>query len=281
MTQLGIPASVARAFALTGSPERLPGGEGHAFRVDEVIAKPVDDAVEAFYIADIMDRLTRDRVDDGPMPIRLPRPVRALGGGWVFDGWAAWERLPGEHQPDWPRVIAAGTHLNAMLAGLPRPAHLHDRAFEWTIGDLVAFEELDSVDIPPVMNRLVDTLTALRKPLLSAQPQLIHGDLTGNVLFHDALPPAVIDFMPFYRPPGYATAGVVVDAVIWHGAPLALALLIEPAVDRYQLLLRALIYRIITSAHYWSPSAEAIARESSVYGAFVDRLADLLRWSPR
>ncbi len=50
----------------------------------------------------------------------------------------------------------------------------------------------------------------------------------------------------------YASAGVVADAVIWHGAPF-------------------------TSALYWSHSAAAIAREASVYGAFVDSLAGLLR----
>jgi hypothetical protein len=75
----------------------------------------------------------------------------------------------------------------------------------------------------------------------------MHGDLTGNVLFHDTLPPAVIDFAPYFRPPTYASAIVVADAVCWEGAPKSLL----DAVPR-QFLLRALIYRGVTSLEFGS-----------------------------
>jgi hypothetical protein len=48
---------------------------------------------------------------------------------------------------------------------------------------------------------------------------LIHGDLTGNVLFHDELPPAIIDFTPYWRPLEFQSAVVVADALVWEGAP--------------------------------------------------------------
>ena len=48
--------------------------------------------------------------------------------------------------------------------------------------------------------------------------QLIHGDLSGNVLFHPDLPPAIIDLSPYWRPALFATAIVVIDAMIWEGA---------------------------------------------------------------
>ena len=73
----------------------------------------------------------------------------------------------------------------------------------------------------------------------------MHGDLTGNVLFHESLPPAIIDFAPYYRPPQYASAIVVADALCWEEAPADLA----GAVDR-QYLLRALIYRAVTSFEF-------------------------------
>jgi hypothetical protein len=38
------------------------------------------------------------------------------------------------------------------------------------------------------------------------------------VLFHDGLPPAIIDFTPYWRPVGYASAIVVADALVWEGA---------------------------------------------------------------
>ena len=46
----------------------------------------------------------------------------------------------------------------------------------------------------------------------------MHGDLTGNVLFARGLPPAVIDFSPYWRPVGFASAVVVGDALLWEGA---------------------------------------------------------------
>ena len=46
----------------------------------------------------------------------------------------------------------------------------------------------------------------------------MHGDLTGNVLFADDLAPAVIDFSPYWRPTGFASAIVVGDALLWEGA---------------------------------------------------------------
>jgi hypothetical protein len=53
----------------------------------------------------------------------------------------------------------------------------------------------------------------------SARPaQLVHGDLGGNVLFAPSLAPAIIDFSPYWRPPGYAEAVAAVDAFLWFGA---------------------------------------------------------------
>jgi uncharacterized protein (TIGR02569 family) len=78
--------------------------------------------------------------------------------------------------------------------------------------------------------------------------QLVHGDLTGNVLFADGLPPAVIDFSPFWRPPGYATAIVVGDALLWEGADESLLAAVSRVDDFPQLLLRALVFRAVVDA---------------------------------
>ena len=76
--------------------------------------------------------------------------------------------------------------------------------------------------------------------------QLIHGDLGGNVLFAGASPPAVIDFSPYWRPPGLALAVAAVDALTWSGADPAIldALDGEPELD--QLLARAHVGRLVT-----------------------------------
>ena len=58
----------------------------------------------------------------------------------------------------------------------------------------------------------------LAEPDPPDEPQLVHCDLTGNVLFADGLPPAVIDISPYWRPPSDAEGVVVADLLCYHGA---------------------------------------------------------------
>ena len=76
--------------------------------------------------------------------------------------------------------------------------------------------------------------------------QLIHGDLGGNVLFHDQLPPAIIDFSAYWRPVGFASAIVVADALVWQDANARLLASVSHIDDFGQYLIRALIYRAVT-----------------------------------
>jgi hypothetical protein len=68
------------------------------------------------------------------------------------------------------------------------------------------------------------------KALVAGQPDpgraddaLVHGDLLGNALFDDGLPPAIIDWPSYWRPASWAAAVVVADALCWFGAPPGLA----------------------------------------------------------
>jgi hypothetical protein len=76
----------------------------------------------------------------------------------------------------------------------------------------------------------------------------VHSDLTGNVLFSDSLPPAVVDFSPYWRPPGFASAVVVGDALLWEGANRSLLTAVANVDDFPQLLVRALIFRAVVDA---------------------------------
>ncbi len=92
--------------------------------------------------------------------------------------------------------------------------------------------------------RLVDAL----RPVDTSASQLVHGDLTGNVLFAEGLPPAVIDVSPYWRPPAFADAVVVGDALLWEGADESLLGAVEDVVDFPQFLLRALVFRAVVDA---------------------------------
>jgi uncharacterized protein (TIGR02569 family) len=235
------PSSVLTAFALavTGSPEPLPGGEDTAWRVGDVVLKPVDvpDA-QLDWQASLYDRL-RDQDQ-----FRVPGAIRADDGALVVDGWYATTFLPGRSvHGRWLDIVKVGEVFHAAIASVRRPAFLDDRTDPWSIGDRVAWDELSVEDVPETkhLQRLVDHLRPITVP-----PQLIHGDLTGNVLFDDDLPPAVIDLSPYFRPPAFASAVVVADALVWEGADASLLRAVDGDADFPQYLLRALIYRAVT-----------------------------------
>ena len=82
---------VLRAFDASGKPVRLPGGQGSTFVVGDLVLKPVADADEARWIAEVLENL----VADG---FRVPRPVHAQNGDWVAGAWTGWTLLEGEHR---------------------------------------------------------------------------------------------------------------------------------------------------------------------------------------
>ena len=73
----------------------------------------------------------------------------------------------------------------------------------------------------------------------------MHGDTCANLLFDSVLPPAVIDFSPYWRPTAYADAIVAVDGLLWFRAGPDLVALASTGADFPQMLVRALLFRLL------------------------------------
>ena len=115
------------------------------------------------------------------------------------------------------------------------------REDRWSRADRMAWGER-TLPYSPQLQVLLD----LRRPL-DLPAQLIHGDLTGNVLFTAQKPPAVIDVSPYWRPMNYATAILVADLVCWHGVdPDTVIKRVGQVAHFPQLLVRALLFRMVT-----------------------------------
>ena len=251
---------VLDAFGVAGA-ELVPlsGGEGHTVRAGDLVLKPCDDPVEWAWLGGVLPALRQDG-------FRLAPPVRASDGRWVVDEWCAQPIVEGAHAERWEDVVAVGERFHAQTTALERPAFLDMRTHPWSVGDRVAWEEVES----PVSHPLLDRVLARRRPV-TLDAQVIHGDLTENVLFADGLPPAIIDVTPYFRPALFASAIVIGDAVRWRDAdpaPLLEAVGNDP--DFPQVFVRAVIYRLVTTLVF--DRREVGYFESDV--ALAERLTD-------
>jgi uncharacterized protein (TIGR02569 family) len=239
------PHAVRAAFGAHGDPVRLTGGKGGTWRVGDVVLKPAEGDAEVRWRSGVLARLPQSP------HFRIARPVRAAGGDWVAGGWEATRAVAG--QPDPHRVddvIRTGAAFHEAVAAVPRPGLLDHRDNPWEYGNKLAFGD----GLPPRRrpSALLDRLLADRQPICLPE-QIVHGDLLGNVLFADGLPPAVIDWAAYWRPAAWASAVAAVDAMVWHGAGGGVIERWAHLPEWGQLLVRAAIYRLGTGHTAGSP----------------------------
>ena len=250
------PPRVLAAFGRTGLVEPVAGGQGTAWRASELVLKPLESSMsleELEWQGAVLDSLT-------PEGFRVSRLRRALDWSALVDGWCAWELVEGEHRERaWPDVVAVGERFHAAVASVPRPSFIDRRTDPWAIGDHVAWSELPADAFSHVKH--VPRLAAALRPIETSGSQLVHGDLTGNVLFAEGLPPAVIDLSPYWRPLGFASAVVVGDALLWEGADESLLAAVEHVDSFPQLLLRALIYRAVVDEIFRPDEPERVGAD--------------------
>jgi uncharacterized protein (TIGR02569 family) len=244
------PRRALDAFGVTGRPIPLHGGRGTSWRVGDAVLKPLDMAPTMLaWQAALLGRLA------GQAGFRVSVPLAARDGSWTVAGWTAWRYESGRHQARrWAEIIAAGDRLHAALADEPRPPWLDERTDGWAVGDRVAWGEVPAAEYAAAKH--VTALSEALRPI-DGRAQLIHGDLTGNVLFEDGLAPLLIDLSPYWRPPAFAAAIVIADALAFeHAGPQVLEPVLEDP-DFGQYLLRALIYRAVAARLLRPASARA------------------------
>lgn len=225
------------AFGVPGqTPVPLSGGMGTSWRAADLVLKPADlDQEELTWQAQLYSGLPG-------RGFRLARIRPAEDGSVCVGGWSATEFVPGRHEPArWPEIIAIGERFHAELRAVPRPGFLDRRSSPWAVSERVAWGEAPPGTIPET--KYLPQLTATVRPVFAAS-QVIHGDLTGNVLFHEQLPPAIIDLAAYWRPAAFASAVVVADALVWEGADNRILQAVSHIDDFGQYLVRALMFRI-------------------------------------
>ncbi|WP_157371522.1 TIGR02569 family protein [Angustibacter sp. Root456] len=240
-----------RAFAVQDPPRRLLGGQGTSWVCGDLVLKPGCGPVH-HWLAEVLHEVA-------PVGFRLATPLRTVHGTWCWQGWSASRWVEGS-EPDrtsrsgWLQILDAGRAFHQAVAHLPRPDGLGARADQWAVADRVAWGERTIVFHPELASVAQRVHAAVNDAVNDAlsPAQLVHADLTGNVLVSPTLPPAVIDISPYWRPPQYAEGVVIADALCWHGAE---ASLLHHAGVSVAAVARALLFRIATTSQAASVDA--------------------------
>jgi uncharacterized protein (TIGR02569 family) len=263
------PAAAIEAFdGDRDSLEQLPGGQGGSWRAGSVVLKRCSPNGDASWLGPILSTLPANP------SFRLACPVQASDGRWNVEGWEATEWLAGQHQAArWADALVTCRALHTALRPHVRecPAELARRPDNpWRVGDRAAWAEQPWSDVGDVASELLNTVgRQVKREWRGAPPQLIHGDIgLDNLLFADeaGLPPAVIDFSPYWRRAGFAAAVLVADATAWEDAPASLAaeFMIQQRRGR-ELLARAIVYGLVTGAQLWPTDGKRFAVEVAAY----------------
>ncbi|MEX0896334.1 MAG: TIGR02569 family protein [Patescibacteria group bacterium] len=255
---------VIKAFGEEAEPVLLSGGEGFSYKVGNIVLKPVQDVEQASWNADVLSSIDEDG-------FRVLRSIRSMGGEWVYKGWQAFQYLEGdEKKGNWTEKIAVSRRFHEKLRGISKPDFIGKRDIPWERADLAVWSE-QPIEFHPAVQHITDSLSAHIQPI-EAKEQLIHGDMTGNILFHPTFPPAIIDFSPYWRSAEYATAIIIVDSIVWEGAPDNLLQEMDNTTENNQLLMRAALWRMKTSELFSKSHDQSFVTEISNYLHFIKML---------
>lgn len=225
------------AFGSNEQPRLLVGGQGETYQSGNIILKSTTNAVEAEWVANVLNSLKSDK-------FRIAKPIKARNNQWVFNDWIAFEFIHGKYLDNrFEEIYKVSADFHEALKNIPRPDFFDDRTDPWAMADRMAWGELE---LPLHFKQTKEALTRLSEARenISLPNQIIHGDIGGNILFEAGLPPAVIDFSPYYRPVGFASAVMIIDALLWQGMSFNKINVFKNIEELHQLLIRALIRRI-------------------------------------
>lgn len=254
MPQQGRPSDrVLDLFAAEGVLERLAGGQGTTWRAGDLVLSPVDGSAQLAWLAPVQARLAVRLDEEVPRSLRLALPVPARDGRLVVDGWAATRFEPGATPCHDLATLRATAHLlHAHLANTvgERPGALEARTDRWAEADRAAYDpglatKMAAERPEPGIADLVEALVSGLDDTDLGREQVVHADLAGNVLLDASGVPFVIDVSPAWRPPLWAEAVCVLDAVLWHGAPIGALDEWRQGVER-QAMLRAVLFRVLS-----------------------------------
>lgn len=256
---------IAASFNLDGEPIPLAGGQNTSVKINDAVLKPVDDEPHSEWLLNVIDKI----VPDG---YRLSKPIRSKNGKFVSKGWICMRFERGhETRGNIEEKLRVSRLFHRDISGVsvrdfPQPDHVWSKAHRiaWQTKELPEGVHKDARDI-------VESLLCSISLQKRYNVQVVHGDLSGNILLDDALEPLIIDFSPTVAPVEYAEAILACDCIAWQGSPISELDTLPDSKLYNEMILRAVIFRLTVAAICSGQDYDAFMREFTSFRPIVDK----------
>ncbi|MCK8061115.1 MULTISPECIES: hypothetical protein [unclassified Fusibacter] len=256
-----ISKKILEAFHLTGEGLALEGGQEQSRLFDKTVLKPVYD--ESYYnqIAEIFNQLENPAY-------RISKHLKANNGHYSFMGYGATMYEAGFEVDDRlkEKLLVSNAFHEALkeiaTSLLPKTDDPWSRAHRL----LWQGERLEATsDMAIFVNHLLNQL-----PIYDEALQIIHSDLSSNILFHETLAPLIIDFSPAVAPKSFADAVLICDSIAWGSQPLASLELLKSNINFKESVLYAVAFRVATIACFDKYDMNRLQKEWQAYQTIWD-----------
>lgn len=239
---MGISKEILQSFTLSGDILQLSGGQNTSIKVGNAVIKPVDNKQQIEWVMSVIYNLD-------PQGYRVSKPIRSIYGAFVHNGWACTQYEPGK---DMMGRVKEKLFVSRLFHRDLAAVRFHDFPHHdnpWSKGHRIAWQsDTLPMDLPNVAKEILSDLLCKVSLKRQYKVQLVHGDLSGNILFDQVLTPLIIDFSPTIAPVEYAEAILVCDCIAWQGSDLS-EIELFPTNELYkEMIIRAIIFRLAVSA---------------------------------
>ncbi|TMU83548.1 hypothetical protein FGG79_19140 [Bacillus sp. BHET2] len=252
------------SFNLNGEIVPLLGGQNTSVRVNDAVLKPVEEVLHYEWLLTIIERFN-------PQGYRLSKPVRSNKGTFVSGGWICTQFECGEEENGRIKEklqVARLFHHDLSNINVKDMVQVDNR---WAKAHRIAWQtEEISKELPNKTRKIINDL--LLKVSLNEhyKVQIVHADLSGNILFEEVLPPLVIDFSPTVAPVEYAEAILVCDCIAWQGSKVSEIDVLSNNEFYKEMIIRAVVFRLAVEAIFSGNNVNRFIEQYSLFKPIID-----------
>jgi uncharacterized protein (TIGR02569 family) len=257
---------VLHSFNLNGKIIPLSGGQNTSVRVNNAVLKPVEDVTESYeWLLMVINNIK-------PKGYRLSKPIKSSKGTFVSSGWVCTKFERGEEvKGRIKEKLQVSRLFHYDLSNIKIRDDFSQTANPWVMAHRIAWQKDElpkeiHTKIRKILNELLQKLRLKEHYNL----QLVHADLSGNILFDDVLDPLIIDFSPTIAPVEYAEAILVCDCIAWQGSMISEIELLPKHTDIKEMIMRAVIFRLAVEAIFSKNKLDQFINQFNLFKPIID-----------